>query len=108
MTTITFTPGAAAQIKQSVEKFGGVGLRLGVKRVGCNGLQYTYDMAKEIGPADLLVEAHDAKLVVNGDAVAYLDGSQLDYVNEGFKRMFTVTNPNVKSTCGCGESFNVD
>lgn len=106
--SISFTPGAAAQIKQSVEKFGGFGLRLGVKRVGCNGLQYTYDMAQAVGPTDMLIEAHDAKLVVAGDAVPYLEGSQLDYVNEGFKRMFTVVNPNAKSTCGCGESFNID
>lgn len=106
--TITLTPKAADQIKQSVAKFGGVGLRLGVKRVGCNGLAYTYDMAQEIGPEDTLYEAHDAKLVVPKDALPYLDGSQLDYVREDFKQMFSVTNPNVKSSCGCGESFNVE
>ena len=106
--SMTLTPGAAAQIKQSVDKFGGMGLRLGVKRVGCNGLQYTYDMAKAVEPNDLLVEAHEAMLVVSAEAIPYVGGAQLDYVNEGFKRMFTVTNPNVKSTCGCGESFNVE
>jgi iron-sulfur cluster assembly protein len=106
--TITMTPSAAEQIKQSVAKFGGFGLKIGVKRVGCNGLAYTYDMAKDVGPTDQLVELDDAKLVVAGEAVQYMAGSQLDYVREGFKQMFTVTNPNVKSMCGCGESFNVD
>lgn len=106
--SITVTPGAAAQIRQSVAKFGGLGLRLGVKQMGCNGFAYTYDMAKDVGPEDVLFEAHDAKLVVPRAALPYLEGSELDYVREGFKQMFSVTNPNVKSTCGCGESFNVD
>ena len=105
---IKMTASAAEQIKHSVAKFGGMGLKLGVKKVGCNGYAYTYDMAKDVGPTDQLVELDDAKLVVSGEAVAYLVGSELDYVREGFKQMFTVTNPNVKSMCGCGESFNVE
>ncbi len=104
---ITLTENAARQIKHSVEKFGGIGLRLGVKRVGCSGLAYTYDMAREIGADDHTFEAFDAKLVVDGAALPYLDGSELDYVREGFKQMFAVKNPNVAATCGCGESFSV-
>lgn len=104
---ITLTESAAKQIKSAVANLGGVGLRLGVKRVGCSGLAYTFDVAKEIGAGDSLFEAHDAKLVVDADAMPVLDGSELDFIREGFKQMFTVKNPNVKSTCGCGESFNV-
>ena len=104
---ITLTESAATQIRSSVAKFGGVGLRLGVKKVGCSGLAYTFDMAKEVGPGELVFEAHDAKLVVTADAMPIVDGSELDYIREGFKQMFTLKNPNVKSTCGCGESFNV-
>jgi iron-sulfur cluster assembly protein len=104
---ITLTESAAKQIKSAVANLGGVGLRLGVKRVGCSGLAYTFDVAKEIGASDSLFEAHDAKLVVDADAMPVLDGAELDFVREGFKQMFTVKNPNVKSTCGCGESFNV-
>lgn len=105
---VRFTENAAAQIKTTVQKYGGIGLRLGVKRVGCNGLAYTFDTAKDIAPDDAVFEAHEAKLVVDGKAIQYLDGSELDFVRDGFKQMFTVTNPNVKSTCGCGESFNID
>jgi iron-sulfur cluster assembly protein len=104
---ITFTESAARQIKSSVAKFGGIGLRLGVKTVGCNGLAYTFDVAREVGADDALFEAHDAKLVVDREALAVLDGSELDFVREGFKQMFTVKNPNVEATCGCGESFSV-
>jgi iron-sulfur cluster assembly protein len=104
---ITLTESAAQQIQTSVAKFGGIGLRLGVKKVGCSGLAYTFDMAQEVGPGERLFEGHDAKLIVTPEALAVIDGSELDYVREGFKQMFTVKNPNVKSTCGCGESFNV-
>jgi iron-sulfur cluster assembly protein len=104
---ITLTESAAKQIQTSVAKFGGIGLRLGVKSVGCSGLAYTFDMANEVGPDEQVFEAHDAKLVVTPEAMAVIDGSELDYIREGFKQMFTVKNPNVKSTCGCGESFSV-
>jgi iron-sulfur cluster assembly protein len=104
---ITLTESAARQIRSSVAKFGGIGLRLGVKTVGCNGLAYTFDVAEAVGADDVLFEAHDANLVVDREALKVLDGSELDFVREGFKQMFSVRNPNVDSTCGCGESFNV-
>lgn len=104
---ITLTESAAKQIQTSVAKFGGIGLRLGIKKVGCSGLAYTFDMAKELAPGDQVFEAHDAKLVVTADAMPVVDGAELDYIREGFKQMFTVKNPNAKSTCGCGESFSV-
>jgi iron-sulfur cluster assembly protein len=104
---ITLTPSAARQILSAVEKFGGIGLRLGVKEVGCSGYAYTFDMAKEVGPEDALFEDGAAKLVVDRKALAYVDGAELDFVREGFKQMFTVKNPNVDDTCGCGESFSV-
>jgi iron-sulfur cluster assembly protein len=104
---ITLTESAARQIRHSVAKFGGIGLRLGVKTVGCNGLAYTFDMAEAVGPEDALFEAHDAKVVVDRESLKVMDGAELDFVREGFKQMFSVRNPNVDSTCGCGESFNV-
>ena len=105
--TITMTESAARQIQASVAKLGGVGLKLGVKKVGCSGMAYTFDIAREIGVDDRVFEGHAAKVVVPSEALPYLDGAELDYVRDGFKQMFSVRNPNVKSTCGCGESFNV-
>jgi len=104
---ITLTESAARQIRSAVAGMGGIGLRLGIRKVGCSGLTYTFDVAKEVGANDSLFEAHDAKLVVDREALPVLDGSELDFVREGFKQMFSVNNPNVKSTCGCGESFNI-
>ena len=99
---------AARQIQNQLAKRGkGVGLRVGVKKVGCSGLAYTFDYADEMRPGDKLFEAHDAKVVVDADTLSFLDGSRLDFVKEGFKQVFKFDNPNVDSTCGCGESFNV-
>ena len=106
--TIALTEKAARQIRKSLEKRGkGLGLRVGVKTVGCSGLAYTFDYADEVGANDTLFEAHQAKLVVDREALQYLDGSTLDFVREGLKESFKFDNPNVKAQCGCGESFSV-
>ena len=62
---ITLTPSAARQIVASVEKFGGIGLRLGVKTVGCSGLAYTFDMAREVGPDASLPRVFPLALTTN-------------------------------------------
>jgi iron-sulfur cluster assembly protein len=67
-----------------------------------------FDIAREVGDGDHVYESHGAKLVVNDASLAYLRGSELDYVREGLGQMFKVNNPNVKASCGCGESFAVE
>ena len=105
---ITLTEKAAGQIRSQLAKRGnGMGLRVGIKKVGCSGFAYTFDYADELRPGDQLFEAHGAKLVVDDKAAAFLDGANLDFVREGFAQTFKFDNPNVASTCGCGESFNV-
>lgn len=105
---ISVTENAARQIRDQLAKHGkGVGLRVGVKKVGCSGLAYAFDYADEVRPGDRVFEAHDAKVVVDAEALSILDGSRLDFVKEGFKQVFKFDNPNIDSTCGCGESFNV-
>jgi len=105
---ISVTEKAAKQIQKQLAKRGkGMGLRVGVKKVGCSGLAYTFDYADEMQAGDQLFEAHNAKVVVDADALSFLDGSRLDFVTEGFKQVFKFDNPNVDSTCGCGESFNI-
>jgi len=105
---ISVTEDAAKQIRSQLAKRGtGMGLRVGVKKVGCSGFAYTFEYADEMRPGDRLFEAHDAKLVVDADTLSFLDGSRLDFVKEGFKQVFKFDNPNIESTCGCGESFNI-
>jgi iron-sulfur cluster assembly protein len=105
---IQLTENAAKQIQKQLARRGrGIGLRVGVKDVGCSGFGYTYDYADEVRADDRLFEAHDAKVVVDAKSLEFLDGSTLDYVKEGLKQVFKFTNPNVDATCGCGESFSV-
>jgi iron-sulfur cluster assembly protein len=105
---ISLTESAAKQIHNQLAKRGkGVGLRVGVKKVGCSGFAYTFDYADEVQPGDQMFEAHDAKLVVDAEALSFLDGSRLDFVKDGFKQVFKFDNPNIASTCGCGESFSI-
>jgi len=105
---IELTERAAKQIRAQLAKRGqGLGLRVGVKSDGCSGYAYTYDYADEVRPGDQLFEAHDAKVVVDGESLQFLDGSTLDFVKEGLKQVFRFHNPNVDATCGCGESFSV-
>ncbi|MFZ3129429.1 MAG: iron-sulfur cluster assembly accessory protein [Rhodoferax sp.] len=105
---ITLTEAAARQISAQLAKRGsGLGLRVGVKPVGCSGLTYTYDIADTLLADDVVFEHSGAKLVVDAKALTSIDGARLDYVSEGMKKTFQFDNPNVGSTCGCGESFNL-
>lgn len=105
---IELTENAAKQIKAQLAKRGrGLGLRVGVKSDGCSGYAYTYDYADEVRAGDQLVEAHDARLVIDAKSLEFLEGSTLDFVKEGLKQVFKFHNPNVDATCGCGESFSV-
>jgi iron-sulfur cluster assembly protein len=105
---IILTESAAKQIRGQLEKRGkGLGLRVGVKKVGCSGFAYTFDYADEVKGDDSLFESHEAKVVVNAKSLSFLDGSKLDFVKEGLKQAFKFENPNVDATCGCGESFSL-
>ena len=105
---ITLTENAAQQIRNQLAKRGkGLGLRVGIKKVGCSGFAYTFDYADDIRDGDRAFEAHDAKVVVDAESLNVIDGSRLDFVKEGLKQMFKFENPNVDATCGCGESFSV-
>jgi iron-sulfur cluster assembly protein len=107
--TIRLTENAAKQIQAQLAKRGrGLGLRVGIKKVGCSGFAYTYDYADEIRPDDVLIESHDTRLVTDAGSLDVLNGSTLDFVKEGLKQAFKFDNPNVDATCGCGESFSVN
>jgi iron-sulfur cluster assembly protein len=105
---ITLTERAARQIKNQLARRGkGLGLRVGVKKVGCSGFAYTFDYADGARDGDRVFESHDATVVVAADSLSFLDGSRLDFVKHGLKQMFAFDNPNVDNTCGCGESFSL-
>ena len=105
---ITLTPNAAEHIRSFLTKRGkGEGVRLGVKTSGCSGLAYTVEFADTVDPDDLVFEEHGVKVFVDPKSHVYLDGTELDFTKEGLQEGFKFQNPNVKESCGCGESFHV-
>src|ERR1700687_1669522 len=105
---ITLTESRARKIKNQLPRRSkGMGLRVGVKKVGCSGFAYTFDYADEVREGDRSFESHDATIVVAAESLAFLDGSRLNFVKDGLKQMFAFDNTNVDNTCGCGESFSL-
>lgn len=105
---ITLTDRAADHVQRSIEKRGkGVGLRLGVKTTGCSGLAYKVEFADTALPEDQVFESRGVRVLIDAKSLAYLDGTELDFVREGLNEGFKFNNPNEKDRCGCGESFNV-
>jgi iron-sulfur cluster assembly protein len=105
---VTLTDRAAQHVQRYIEKRGkGVGLRLGVKTTGCSGLAYKLEFADEVAPEDMSFESNGVCVLIDPKSLAYLDGTELDFVREGLNEGFKFNNPNEKDRCGCGESFNV-
>jgi iron-sulfur cluster assembly protein len=105
---ITLTEKAANHVKNFLVKRGkGVGLRLAVRTTGCSGMAYVLEFADEANAGDEEFESNGVRVFVDPKSLAYIDGTELDYAREGLNEGFKFNNPNVKDTCGCGESFNV-
>jgi iron-sulfur cluster assembly protein len=105
---ITLTEAAARHVARYLERRGkGIGLRLGVKTTGCSGLAYKLEYADAPLPEDVVFECHGVQVLVDPRSLSYIDGTELDFAREGLNEGFRFNNPNVKSECGCGESFKV-
>lgn len=105
---ITLSDAAAERVKRFLANRGkGVGLRLGVKTSGCSGMAYVLEFVDELNDEDASFDDKGVKVIVDAKSMAYLDGTQLDFVKEGLNEGFKFNNPNVKDACGCGESFTV-
>ena len=106
--SITITESAANQIRTQIDKRGtGLGLRLGVKESGCTGFAYVLDYADELKEGDSAFEQSGVKVIINDQDMQFLQGIELDYRREGINAAFKFSNPNIKDSCGCGESFSV-
>jgi iron-sulfur cluster assembly protein len=106
--SISLTTAAAERVRNFLVKRGkGEGLRLGVRTSGCSGFAYVIEYADKIEPEDVVYETHGVKVIIDQKSLTYLDGTELDYTREGLNEGFKFNNPNVKDSCGCGESFNI-
>jgi len=105
---VSLSAAAARHVNRYLSKRGkGVGVRLGVKTTGCSGLAYTLEYVDALADEDVVFEEHGVKVLVDPKSMAYIDGTQLDYVREGLNEGFRFNNPNERDKCGCGESFRV-
>ncbi|WP_375571597.1 iron-sulfur cluster assembly accessory protein [Seohaeicola saemankumensis] len=102
---VTMTEAAARQIARLMQKDGHKGLRIGVKKGGCAGMEYTMEYAAEIAPMDEVVEQDGARVMIAPMAQMFLFGTQIDYQTSLLESGFKFNNPNVEDACGCGESI---
>ncbi|CAD0198373.1 unnamed protein product [Chrysodeixis includens] len=107
---LVLTPSAVQKIKEIMSKEaakGFVGLKVGVRQRGCNGLSYTLDYAKEKGKLDEEVKQDGVTIIIDKKAQLTLLGTEMDFVENKLSAEFVFNNPNIKGTCGCGESFSI-
>ncbi|WP_117191186.1 Fe-S cluster assembly scaffold SufA [Rhizobium terrae] len=106
---MTMTDAAAIRVKQIVASSGpeAKGIRVGIKKGGCAGMEYTIDLVTEPNAKDDLIERDGARVWVEPSAVLYLLGTQMDFEVTKMRSGFTFVNPNQTSACGCGESVEL-
>ncbi|WP_130536965.1 HesB/IscA family protein [Thiomicrorhabdus indica] len=106
---VTLTESASQRVQDMIAKRGaGIGLRVSTKVSGCAGFAYVVDYADSIDEGDQVFESFGTKVVVDAKSLANIDGMEIDYVRESLlNEGFEFNNPNVKDSCGCGESFTV-
>lgn len=102
---VTMTPKAAARIARLMEQGGHAGLRIGVKKGGCAGMEYTMEYVDEPDPNDEVVEQDGARVMIAPMAQMFLFGTEIDYETSLLEAGFKFNNPNVTEACGCGESI---
>lgn len=106
---VTLTPNAVAKVKEIMAQQDPMpaGLRIGVVGGGCSGFSYSMNFENSAGMMDKVLNFDDLKVFVDATSLMYLQGCVVDYLETLEAAGFKFDNPNVKSTCGCGSSFNV-
>ena len=107
---ITVTDRAASQIKKIINEANDevLGVIIGVDKTGCSGYAYKLDYAKNENKNNFeIIESKGVKIYIEPAATMFLVGSEMDYTIDKLSSRFVFNNPNEKSTCGCGESFNI-
>ena len=106
---LTLSINAAERIKEIMSSADNktIGVRVGVKSGGCDGMSYIIEYAEDIKPNEEIVEEKGVKVLIDPKAIMYLLGTEMDYKKEKFSSQFVFKNPNETERCGCGESFKV-
>lgn len=105
---VTLSASAAKQINVIIASQAAADLlRIGVVGGGCSGFSYTFDLDATVNEDDQLIERDGAKVVIDEASLPFLEGSEIDYVDELIGASFKIHNPNATAACGCGTSFSV-
>ncbi len=106
--SVTVTDKAAEHIRGFLADEGpDAAMRLAVKPTGCSGFMYVVETTSDAGEHDTVFESAGIRVVVDSQSLKYLDGTEVDFSREGLNTGLRFNNPNVKETCGCGESFSL-
>jgi iron-sulfur cluster assembly protein len=107
---MTLTPAAAGRIRSLMASKGPdiAGLKIGVKKGGCAGMEYTMTWTSEVGRLDEVIDVDGARVIVDPSAILYLIGTEMDFKTDKLASQFVFNNPNQKSACGCGESVQLE
>jgi iron-sulfur cluster assembly accessory protein len=108
MRAVTLTDAAIAKLRELIDAEGdpSLALRFGVRPGGCSGFSYEMYFDSESDPTDIVETFDDVRVVVDAESIGMVRGSTLDYKNDLMGAGFAIQNPNVTSSCGCGNSFN--
>lgn len=105
---ITLTDAAASRVDEIISsREDALGIRVGIKKGGCAGMEYTIDLVTEAKPGDDVIEKNGSKVFVAPEAVLYLLGTEMDFEVTKLRTGFVFNNPNQTSACGCGESVEL-
>ena len=105
---ISMTDRAAARVREIVaRREGAAGIRLGIKKGGCAGMEYTVDLVTQPDPKDDHVERDGANVYIAPEAALFLFGTEMDFEATTLRTGFSFRNPNESSACGCGESVEL-
>ena len=103
---VTITPSAERQIATLMAAKSAQGLRIGLKKGGCAGMEYTMELTDAAQPGDEVVEQGAARVLIAPTAQMFLFGTEIDYESTMLESGFKFRNPNVTDACGCGESVS--
>ena len=106
---LTLTDAAAERVKAIMARSETpvAGLRVGVKKGGCAGMEYTLEYAAEVRPIDEVVEDKGVRILIEPSAILFLLGIEMDFKSDKLTSGFVFNNPNQTSACGCGTSVEI-
>ena len=103
--SVSLTAAAADHVRSCLSDRPAAGIRLAVRPSGCSGFAYVVEFADNTEEGDVTFDSHGVTIITDPRSLVHIEGMEVDYVREGLQAGLKFNNPNVKDSCGCGESF---